>query len=233
MNNKRFSIVLIAAMALSTSTAASANTAEWVNNPVPLGTDIVDGFTMPAGPLGAVIGNLDGYITNDLILNTTSDWTAAQLIVSLTGGSIWQQPDDTGNIIYNGTTIGKPDPMLFPFLPSSEYDSYVFDPHGGAYFGTACGGPGPCDHETFNTSEVDAIWGSRAEDTADVGVFSIARVTLSPDANGSAQVAFTVEGEAGKTTANFLVQNGQIVPVPEPATLGLLALGGCVVLARR
>ncbi len=209
---------------------ASANTASWSSSSVPLGTNIVDGITFPFVPPGPVIGNLDGFIVNDLIMNTTIDWTATFLQVNLTSGSIFQEKEGFGQ---NGVTLGQTDPNGFSFLPSSEFDSYIFDPHGGAQIQSACAAIGPCPHTQFDTSTIDISWNSAGADTSDLGIFSIARVTLSPDANGTAFVASLVSGAASRVETDFLIQNGHIVPVPEPASVLLLGLSGLGLMRRR
>ncbi len=232
----RSALAVLLSLAFSGQVFA-ASSATWDINPVPLGTNIVDGFLLPFGPTGAVIGNLDGFVANDLVMNTTSDWTATLLQVNLTSGSIWQEPDDTATVTWNGATLGKPNPAFYTLatLASSEFDSYMTGGDGTgstASIGGACAdiSPNPCPLQ-FDSSGIDITWNSLGQEAGDIGIFSIARVTLSPDAQGSWLVKFTVAGFPTAIETSGVVVNGALVP--EPASLSLLSLSGLGLLRRR
>lgn len=202
MNSIQSRIISILVAALL-ATTASANTASWVQVPIP-----------------PELTELDGFVTNDLTLNTTSDWTIASLQIDLTSGSIYQ--DAFGNS-HNAAS-----PAISAAFPSVVFDTYVSDPHGG----TSTAGPAICTGGLFDmcglkfdTESIDLFWSGPSADAADTGTFSIARVTLSPDANGSATVTFKVAAENNAIGTDFLIQNGQIVP--EPVSFALLGLGRC------
>ncbi len=62
--------------------------------------------------------------------------------------------------------------------------------------------------------------------TSDTAVLS----ALSPDANGTLQITWTM-GQGGGTSS--LLSLVEVSAIPEPATMGLLAMGGLAVLRRR
>ena len=165
---------------------------------------------------------LVGFITNDLTINVDSDWTAAALLTSLSSGSIYQDAF--------GGDVDPPSAAIIGLVPSAEWDTYVTNPGGGASAAGAAGDVGG-DVQEVSTTELDISWNSPGADTDDIGVISIARITLSDDANGSLTYAITVAGDAGKTTITLPIVNGVITP--EPASLALLGLGGLAVLRRR
>lgn len=202
---------------------AMANTLSWISTPIPDGVNVFTGGLLAPVPAG----NLNGFVFNELQLDTTADWTAAAMLIELETGSIFQE--DTAGVS-NGGTLGLPNPAFFGGLPSSEFDSRIFDPHGGASIAGAAGDVGG-DAEEFSTAQIDISWNSAGADTADTGVFNIAQVTLSGDATGFARVAFTVAGVEGVIRQDLPIVNGAVVP--EPASLALMGLGGLAALRRR
>ncbi len=215
------------------SSASAAVTASFANIAVPAGVNIVDGFTLPFGPPGAVIGNLDGFVANDLTVTTTTDWTAAAMVIDLSSGSIWNEPDDAGAIVYNGTTLGPNNAAFYPALPSSEFDTHT-DSNGDGDTTTAIAGAGGDAGgvlQQFDTARIDFSWNSLGGDTNDIGANALGRYTLSGDANGTLTLAVTEAGSANAFLFNFPIVAG--VVAPEPASLALMGLGGLAALRRR
>jgi len=114
---------------------------------------------------------LSGYVTQDLLISTDSDWTAAALVLELADGTIYQDP------AWSSPT--EPSPALFPFFPTLEFDTYVHS-HGGF----AVGGAGDVGGgaQTFDGNRLDISWANIGK--TDLGQFPIGRFTLSDQAAG-------------------------------------------------
>lgn len=114
---------------------------------------------------------LSGYVTQDLLISTDSDWTAAALVMELSNGSIYQDP------AWSSPT--EPSPSWFPFVPTLEFDTYVHS-HGGS----AVGGAGDVGGgaQTFDGNRLDVSWSNFGK--TDLGQFPIGRFTLSDQAAG-------------------------------------------------
>ena len=166
--------------------------------------------------------DLTAYVTQDLRIETSTDWLGAQLIVTLDEpGKIYQD-------LYG--TLDAQAPCAWWVPNSVEYDTYV-----GAGF--LCeilpltgavdlgGDPG----WTFDEDHISIGW--YTTDTDDIGEFWVARITLADDASGTWQFLAT----AGPADGPVLLVSGPVVDgymVPEPATLVLVGCGAGFLGAR-
>jgi hypothetical protein len=214
-------ITVMFAISLTAAPTIAANSVSLVEVPIPAGTAINNPASSPSS------GTLDGFRSYDLIATTDADWTTAAVLLTLSSGMIFQEGEGFGS---NGVTLGQPSPAGFATLPSSEFDTYIYDPHGGAGFGGHAVDLGG-DALQFDSAELDASWFSPGPDTADIGTFGIARFTWSGDTNGSLALGFTIAGVPGVLIGNYQIVNGSIL-APEPASLTLLSLGGLMMLRR-
>jgi hypothetical protein len=124
------------------------------------------------------VAELAGYVTQDLVVETSGDWLSAQLIVSLDeGGGVYQDP--LGN-----TGWWSPNPAFFDAFPSYEFDTYVSS----GWLGEVVSATGAVDlgglvNVIFDESEISIAW--YTTDTYGPGELALARVTLADDATGS------------------------------------------------
>jgi hypothetical protein len=169
-------ICFATAISLAASNARAALTAEFVN-------------AIDNSPLV-------GFVTQDLMVTTTTDWGTAQILATLTAGTIYQDP--------NGNDF-KPNPLLFPNFPALEFDTYL-DGNGQqpGIAGQAVDLGG--DVQEFSANHLDITWYNTTLN--DTGTFSIGRFTLSDDAVGSWTMMIT---SVGGFQANYqgLIDNGE------------------------
>jgi len=138
---------------------------------------------------------LDGYVTQDLMVSSTTDWGSAQLLVTIEpGGEIFQ--DALGSDF-------APNPALFPNFPTLEFDSYL-TANGGQPFiaGQAVDLGG--DVQEFSSTHIDITWLNTA--LTDIGTFGIGRFTLSDNAVGTWSMLIT--STTGLRTFQGNINNG-------------------------
>ncbi len=227
----------LSAVVLLAGTTSAAVFLDFVNTPVP------SGITPTPGSTGAP-GSLDGFNALDLIVNTTSDWTAAAIFIDLSSGSMFQENSGFGGF---GSTLGPTNPLGFATIPSLEWDSYLdgnalpgnADPSALpdpilAFISIAGAGAdagGPAGSPVFDSTGANISWNSAGSITTDVGATKLGRFTLSPDANGILSLAVTEADSPGRTLIGIPLVNGIIAP--EPASVTALGLGGLALLRRR
>ncbi len=139
---------------------------------------------------------LVGYVTQDLQITTSNDWGTAQILATLTSGSIYQDP--------NGGDFA-PNPAFFNTFPTLEFDTYL-DANGETPFilGQAVDLGG--DVQEFSDSHIDIAWLSTSTD--DIGTFTIGRFTLTDDAAGTWTMKVTSAG-GFQATYQGNIHNGE------------------------
>jgi len=161
---------------------------------------------------GAVLPN---FTSNDLRIDSTGGLRGQQLVVQLTGGSLFNSGQGSNE---------PPSSALFPIFPDVQFDSFVAlggltqeTSHPiltapGTLVPTCSSSPG-C---AFNIAWAPGT----GIDVPAVSDFVVARITLSDDAAG---VAYYYGESAASFGAPYFVtgtiQNGVISFVPEPTTL--------------
>ncbi len=122
---------------------------------------------------------MTGYLTYDIQFTTDADWTAAAMLLDLSVGNIYQEPEGWP---YAGVTFGPPNPAFFPYYPTAEFDTYLV---GSVTTTSIAGGGGDVggDAYQFDTQELDVSWYNRSE--TDIGTMTLGRVTITDDAVGT------------------------------------------------
>jgi hypothetical protein len=170
-----------------------------------------------------------GYVTQDLVISTATDWLAANLLVHLDSGSFYQDPLLVG--------FGPPSPALVAAVPSTRWDTYVTG-SGGLAGGAPASAGGAVDLgggpvAVFGGSDINLNWFTTS--ATDIGTFSIGRFTLSEDAVGTYELRLDALGQTGPTLLSGSISNGRFAAVPEASTFVLMttAAGGALFLRRR
>ena len=166
---------------------------------------------------------LEGYVSNTWNVNTLGEeWLSAVLLVELTSGSVYQ--DAAGG-------DAPPNPLNFGAFPTLEYDSYMTGgtdseaPSTTGLVPTVVGGAvdlGGGIPLTFDTSGVDATWGS-SEVTNPSGELMLGRVTLSDNAQGTYKFRIGLDDSGAVFYLGGVIVDGAMVltgSVPAPAIPG-------------
>ena len=178
---------------------------------------------------------MPNHTVNDLVINTTLDWTSA--IVSVNApGAIYQDSFEATDPITGGPL--PPPANFLAMVPSLEWDTYIcggqFSDKDPAPAGTA----GATASYTLPPNPIcdvnDVLATFFTTTTTDIGIIELTRVTVSSAfTGGSWSIAIY---DASSAEAPVLEATGTIVEgvlVPEPATMLIMAIGGIGVLARR
>ena len=141
--------------------------------------------------------SVDGYVTQDLLVNTGLDWGTAQILATLDTGEIYQNPEG-GDF--------APNPALFDTFPDLKYDSYL-DGNGSppsiAGAAVTLGG----DVQAFNNEHIDITWYNTS--LTDIGNgLSLGRFTLSEDATGTWSMMISTDGNFF-VSYQGMIENGE------------------------
>lgn len=177
-----------------------------------------------------------GFVTQDLVVQTDTDWFGANLLIELTAGSIYQNELQSG--------YGPPSPGFFPIVPDLRWDTYVTGSLG-------VNGPAPSSlggavdlggsaAGQFDTAGIDLNWFTVT--TNDIGTFSLGRFTLSNDAVGTFKLRLDAAAEANLLLRNGpavnvvlegTIEGGRFVAVPELHSIGLIGAAGLLLAVGR
>ncbi len=173
-------------------------------------------------PVTAALDNGDPIFYQDVhvVVDAGDDWTVAAIDLMLSGDFLYQDPVNDGN---------PPNPALFGAFPDSQFTSFYTSPGdwpNAAYNGAIVG----IAQSNDSASVLDTDW----FDTIDTGGgdFMIARITMlgTPLGTTTAHLQYA----SAQTPGQLHDSDVQIAtPVPEPAGLVLLVLGGVVAARRR
>ncbi len=157
------------------------------------------------------------YKVWDMMVDVDSDWERTRMDLILTSGTLYQHslPFDV-----------EPNPGFYPMFLDMEWDTYLTVPGG---FPAPVGLAG--DPPYMSDTSITASWFDEID--SGPGVWRIAQVTLSSDAEGTISGWSTdcMVCTALPESFQYVIVDGEIVP--EPATTALLALGGLALIRRR
>jgi hypothetical protein len=159
----------------------------------------------------SAVAALDGYRSQDLVIDFTGQWTGAQLQVELTRGSIYQ--DTFGD-------NDPPNPAFFGSQPALEFDTFVMAgnlTNDVSLFGGAVdiwehrnpdapqGQDAPADL-VLDSTGIYASWFGQPGNSGsytDQADFATARITLTDDATGDWWYLDSVDGSFTVTTGEI------------------------------
>lgn len=163
---------------------------------------------------------LAGFVTQDIQVLTTNDWSSSGMVLNLTSGSVYQAA---------GGFDAAPTTAQVAGNPALAFDTYIgiLDGNDGIA-GTAgdLGGTGAGWPYVFDTQTLDVTWFNVPTNIAgkDYGTTTIGRVSLSADAQGT--LAFSIsEADKQLATYEFPVVDGHIIPDPCYGLPGDVACG--------
>ena len=179
---------------------------------------------------GTVSGKpvLNGYVTQDLVVTTDTDWMSAQMIVTLDEpDQIYQYAGITSPQSWN-PNVGNP----FSLIPFMGLDTYVNNGVLGESVSVLAAVDMGETEVIFNDDKLALVWFTAAMD--DIGTLALARITLADTANGTWQFVATAAPQGGPSVEvlDGIVVDG-VMYIPEPATLSLLTLASLALMRRK
>jgi len=142
------------------------------------------------------VESLAGYVTQDLVVSTSTDWLTAQIILTV---------DDSPQVyqdIYGG--IQSPNPVLFDYFPSLAYDTYISSGTLGENCSTAAPSGLGGTEVVFDEAQLSISWWTT--NTDETGDLALSRITLAETAMGTWSFQVTAAPAPGPK----LVTSGRI-----------------------
>lgn len=162
-------------------------------------------------------GLVAGTMTYDLHAVIDGDrYQAHEIATTLDTGTLYSHPFQTAGAL-------PPNAAFIPSFPDLAYDSFLSTPYDYPNPDTAINGastPGTTEDATGINGGIFV-----AGNTAIDGDFVLVRLTVSADAVG--------EAVGRVVTTENLAGYDYVIPIPEPGSLALLALGGLALIRRR
>jgi hypothetical protein len=216
-------ILAAAACGVMATSASAALTATWV--PV-----TISQAAITADPTLATMQSWSLRATN-----TDGHWASAGLRATLPAGGVFYQTPPA-----RGGGDSHPNPAFFPVFPEVEFDTYISSARNqaGANAPAVLGAYPENDPPQSFGGATDAVpgrfsvsWGDpQATSGPGPGTYEIARLTfpvgMIPTINPAGQ-------PASQTSQVSPDQTIVVPPIPEPASLGLLAAAGLLAIRRR
>ena len=155
-----------------------------------------------------------------ITLDAGDDWTVCTTDITLTNATFYQKG-----------VQNPPDPNVFVTNPDKEYDSYFASPQSWPN-STSGGTPSFAAGPIWTATTVTCDWMDTA--VGGDGDQYLASLTIIPDSGHETDWTGTVSGEyttvsGGGNASPFSFD----LPIPEPASLALLALGSLALIRRR
>jgi hypothetical protein len=212
-----------AACGVMATSAHAALSAQWVQVPISAAAITAD----------ATLANMQSWSLRST--NTDGHWASAGLRATLpAGGAFYQTPPTRGG------GDSHPNPAFFPVFPEVEFDTYISSARNqaGANAPAVLGAYPENDPPQSFGGATDPVpgrfsvsWGDpQATSGPGPGTYEIARLTfpigMIPTINPAGQPASQSSQVAPDQTI-------VIPPIPEPASLGLLAAAGLLAIRRR
>ena len=145
-----------------------------------------------------------GFTVYEMVVTTDSDWTNERLDLSLTSGTLYQDP-------LGGYTA--PNPALFEYAPSLEWDTFASAPGNPSRLASLVG------LLVIDDTHFQASWFDCATSEAP-GTFTLGQITLSNDAQGTLTgKTFDIDTAGVGVSFAFEIADGRFIRQDLPVTI--------------